>query len=193
MTYLILDSQKVSQTKFKTRSDAKACWHKRLTTIAKAWTLWHLGASAHLGPLGKNFTQGPFPHNSMVNNVQLKGLFHSSACDWHSVVTRRWHLGSWSEGGRVRGSVGVCQREEICVSFFFFCHTAQNGLKGGLPLPAPCLALDRLPWFNFMLPTPPDWIQFYWWGIWSSRASDPDHTGSSCNLNPGCSGPKVFS
>ena len=36
---LILDSQRVSQTKFKTRSDATACWHKRLTITAKAWTL----------------------------------------------------------------------------------------------------------------------------------------------------------
>ena len=54
VNHLILDSQRVSQTKFKTRSDATACWHKRLTITAKAWTLWHLGASAQvLGPWAK--------------------------------------------------------------------------------------------------------------------------------------------
>ena len=42
VNHLILDSQRVSQTKFKTRSDATACWHKRLTITAKAWasTKW---------------------------------------------------------------------------------------------------------------------------------------------------------
>lgn len=59
----------------------------------------------------------------------------------------------------MRGSVGVCWRE--IVYLFFSPHTAQNGLKGGLTLPAPCLALDRLPWFNLILPTLPEWTQFY--------------------------------